>query len=203
MSIGDTLRGAFGGSSKPPLTPEEQELLNRCVYTVQQGLVAFSKVGGALKVIRAKQLFRNTHDSFEAFCESVFHLTARRCQQLIEASEVVEGMKLVAPEAPLPTTAKAAAALAGLQPQQAIAAFTEAKQAAGAGEPTANQVRAAADKHRPKKKTKRSKLAKPTRLKLPGCTLVITPNKKFDGDLVAALRTAIEKIEASRPAAAA
>ena len=203
MSIGDTIRGAFGGS-KPPLTLEEQELLSRCVFTVQQGLVAFSKVGGALKVIRAKQLYRATHDTFESYCESTFGLTARRCQQLIEASEVVEQMKLASPVAPLPATAKAAAALAGLQPQQAIEAFTEARATAAPAEPTASQIKEAADKHRTAKGKKRVRAAKPIRLKVPGATVIIVPNKKaWTGDISAALTAAIDRVHASASSAAA
>lgn len=199
MSIGDTLRGLVG--QRPKLSEEETQLLYRCEVTIKSGLESFARVGGALSVIRAKQLYRDKFDSFEQYAEKTFNLTSRRLNQLIEASETCLKLKAAAPDVAPPSTAAQAAALKQLDGDQAAAALQEARAIAG-GEPTAGQVAQAAAKHR-KRKVTRAKVAKPTRLKLPGCTLTITPNRKFDGDLLAALRTAIAKLEANQPISAA
>ena len=180
-------------SGKSKLTTEEQQLRDRCEVTIKIGIQAFATVGGALQVIREKQLYRSTHDSFAGYCEGVFNLSERRCNQLIESSQVCEALKMTAPGVTAPTHEAQVRPLAGLPVGKAVEAWTEAVEAAAPKAPSGVAVKAAADKRRPGKKA--PKAAKPIRFKVPGATVIVVPNKKaWSGDVSAALTAAIDRI---------
>jgi hypothetical protein len=178
--------------NKPRLTPEEQGQLDLCITTVKAGCAAFAKAGTALAAIKARQLYRASHDSFEAFCEHHFGLTARRVNQLIESAAVCQELAKHIPGAPLPKVEAEARALTGLTPAAAVEVWKEAVEVASPGTPSTAVVKKIADKKRPKKKA--SKAAKPIRFKVPGAVVVVIPNKKaWSGNPADALQAALDR----------
>jgi hypothetical protein len=60
--------------------------------TVQQ---AFFVAGKALKLLRDKRLYRETHTTFESYVRDRFDFTRRAADYLISAAEIVENLKAV------------------------------------------------------------------------------------------------------------
>jgi hypothetical protein len=196
MAIMNIFSGAAGMlSGKPRLTPEEQTQLEHCVSVVKTGCQAFAKAGTALAAIKSRQLYRASHDSFEAFCEHQFGLTARRVNQLIESSAICLELAKHVPGAPLPRVEAEARALAGLTPAAAVEVWKEAVEVAAPETPSTAIVKKIADKKRPKKKS--TKAAKPIRFKVPGAVVVVIPNKKaWSGNPADALQAALDRAAA-------
>ena len=187
---------SFTGSAKKPLSAEEAAELTRCVQVVKAGLVAFVEAGKALDVVREKQLYRQSFESFEAWAEHELNLTGRRALQIIESAKIFETLKIVSKVAP--KYEAQVRPLAGLAPVDQVEAWSEAVVAAAPAEPSGVEVRVAADKRR--KNKRRSKIAKPVRLKVPGGIVIVTPNKAFSG-LVDTLAAALKKaMAADKPA---
>ena len=170
------------------LSAAEQAELTKCVETVRRGLRSFVEAGQALLVIKTKQLYRANHPTFEAFAQVEFGLTARRLSQLIESFEVVENLKSLSPSSPAPVVEAQVRPLANMPAAKQAAIYAEAVQLAGGEAPAPKLVKEVAARHRPAKKGK--KVARPVRLRVPGGTVVVEPNKAFtsvEDALVAAL----------------
>ena len=73
-----------------PLSASEIEERNRLENTVQQ---AFYQAGQALKQLRDRKLYRETHATFEAYVRDRFDYSKRAAYYLISASEVIENLK--------------------------------------------------------------------------------------------------------------
>ena len=180
------------------LTAAEQAELTQCVDQVRRGLGAFLVAGEALVKIRDKQLYRRDYRSFEDFANAEFGLTSRRLFQLIESFELVKTMKSISPLLPTPTIEAQVRPLAGLTPIEQVEAFSEAVELAGGELPTPKQVKAAAAKRRPARRGR--KVAKPVRLRVPGGSVLIIPNKAFDS-VEACLLAALEQARTKAAAA--
>lgn len=59
---------------------------------INNQLKRFYEVGAALKKIRDKRLYRETCDTFEAFCRMYLDISRIHVYRLIQASEVVENL---------------------------------------------------------------------------------------------------------------
>lgn len=70
------------------LTVPERSQLRRLTAIVKDGLRTFVQVGNALKEIRDGKLYRETHQTFEAFCASEFDVGKSQAYRLIEAAQV-------------------------------------------------------------------------------------------------------------------
>ena len=171
------------------LTAAERAELETCVQVVRRGLGAFLEAGEALHRIKAKQLYRSSHATFEAFAIAEFNLTGRRLQQLIESFEIVRTMKSISPNLPTPAVEAAVRPLAGLPPALQVEAFTEAVAAAGGESPTPRQVRESVARRKPASKVK---APRPVRFRVPGAIVEVTPNKAFPG-VVEALEAALNQ----------
>ena len=189
--------GEFFGGSMPVLTPSEQAELNRCVDQVRRGLGAFLVAGEALGTIKAKQLYRATHPTFEMFAQAEFGLTARRLAQLIESFEIVQSLKSISPSLPTPVVEAAVRPLAGLPEVDQAEAYLEAVEDAGGEAPSPKQVKAAADKRRPARRGR--KVARPVRLRVPGGSVIVEPNKAFQS-VEACLLAALEQLRSKAAA---
>lgn len=55
---------------------------------IESGLMTFFEVGAALAQIRERRLYRETHDTFEAYCQERWSFNRQRASQLIQASEM-------------------------------------------------------------------------------------------------------------------
>ena len=187
---------SFSGSAKKSLSAEESAELTRCIQVVKAGLVAFVEAGKALEVVREKQLYRQNFETFETWAAHELNLSGRRALQIIESAKIFETLKIVSTVAP--KYEAQVRPLAGLAPSDQVEAWEEAVVEASPAEPSGVEVRVAADKRR--KNKRRSKIAKPVRLKVPGGIVVVTPNKAFGG-LVETLAAALKKaMAAEKPA---
>ncbi|MBE9047693.1 hypothetical protein IQ255_25375 [Pleurocapsales cyanobacterium LEGE 10410] len=72
------------------LSQAEQEERDSLESTVQQ---AFFIAGKALKTLRDKRLYRETHATFESYVRDRFDYTRRAADYLILAAQVVENLK--------------------------------------------------------------------------------------------------------------
>ena len=169
-------------------SPAERAELAAAVATVKRGLGAFLEAGEALLRIRDRQLYRNTHTSFEGFAVAEFGLTGRRLQQLIESFEIVRTLKSISPNLPTPQVEAAVRPLAGLPDDLKLEAYQAAVDAAGGESPSPRQVKEAASARR--KPASKKKAPRPVRFRVPGAIVEITPNKAFGG-VVEALEAAL------------
>lgn len=169
-------------------TAEERAELAAAVATVKRGLGAFLEAGEALLRIRDKQLYRNTHPTFESFAVAEFGLTGRRLQQLSESYEIVRSLKSISPNLPTPQVEAAVRPLAGLPDDLKLAAYQDAVDAAGGESPSPRQVREAAARRKPAPK----KAARPVRFRVPGAIVEVVPNRAFGG-VVEALEAALNQ----------
>ena len=182
------------------LSEQEREALSKCEQAVTQGFQAFASAGRALTLIRNKQLYRETANTFEEYVATRWNMSRSYAARLIAAAEVFENLS---PMGNTPSSERIARPLAQLPPEQQREAWSEVVSNAPAGTDgtpvvTAAAVEAAVAKRTSKKK-KRTKLAKPTRLKVPGATVIITPNKAFAGSVIEVLQAAIAKLSEQQP----
>ena len=182
------------------LSEQEREALSKCEQAVTQGFQAFASAGRALLLIRDKQLYREQANTFEEYVSAKWNMTRNYADRIIAAAEVCA---ILMPSGHMPTSERVARPLASLPADQQRAAWGEVVSNAPVGpdgQPvvTAAAVEAAVAKRTSKKK-KRAKLAKPTRLKVPGATVIITPNKAFAGSVIEVLQAAIAKLSEQQP----
>jgi hypothetical protein len=187
-------------SFRRTLSEQEREALTKCEQAVTQGFQAFASAGRALALIRDKQLYRESASTFEEYVATRWRMSRQHAARLIEAAAVLENLS---PMGSAPNSERIARPLAQLPPEQQREAWSEVVSNAPAGTDgtpvvTAAAVEAAVAKRTSKKK-KRAKLAKPTRLKVPGATVIITPNKAFAGSVIEVLQAAIAKLSEQQP----
>src|SRR5215203_6090051 len=70
------------------LDRSEEIRLDELESIIERGLETFIEVGQALAEIRKKKLYRETHESFEAYCKERWHFSGRRGRQLMAAAKV-------------------------------------------------------------------------------------------------------------------
>lgn len=119
------------------LIPAEAARLAELKAVVTDGLQTFVTVGQALAEIRDIRLYRQTHDTFEAFCADEWGLSRPRAYELINAASVTAAVSAMA-DTPAPTNERQARELTGLP------ADTAAEVMRKAHETTAGRVTAAA-----------------------------------------------------------
>ncbi len=116
--------------------------LAECERVIARGLETFVEVGRALLAIRDEKLYRETHDTFAAYCQDRWNLSKSRAYQLIEASGVVENVQHVGRK----PNARQAAELAKVSPDQQAEIWDDV--VAGHGDKvTAAKVKAAVEAH--------------------------------------------------------
>jgi hypothetical protein len=101
-----------------PLVASELAVLTECEATIRDGLQTFVVVGRALAKIRDGRLYRQTHLTFEAYCDQEFSLSRSRAYRFIEAAQVTEAMSPIGDIA-VPATESQARELSGLAPETA------------------------------------------------------------------------------------
>lgn len=75
------------------LTTTEATRLAELEIVIERGLQTFIEVGSALMEIRNSRLYRQTHATFEEYCQERWDLRRSRTYQLMDAAEVVENLK--------------------------------------------------------------------------------------------------------------
>lgn len=129
-----------------PLTADEEQRLAECETRIRSGLRTFVEVGKALAEIRDGRLYRQTHETFEAYCEMDWQLSRKRAYDLMGAAITVEALSPMG-DTPAPTSERQARELSGLAPETAAEVM---KTAATSGKVTAETIRAAREVIAPK-----------------------------------------------------
>lgn len=75
------------------LSTNEATRLLELEIVIERGLQTFIEVGSALMEIRNSRLYRQTHPTFEEYCQARWDLRRSRTYQLMDAAEVVENLK--------------------------------------------------------------------------------------------------------------
>lgn len=146
--------------AEAPLTEAERMKLVDLEMNIREGLETFVTVGASLAQIREQRLYRETHDTFEAYCQERWDWTASRARQLIGATEVVQQIESVTP-GNTPPTEKHARELVSVPTEKRAEVWQEAVEGSG-GKPTAKDVAKAAkpykpaSERKPRKKVERS-----------------------------------------------
>lgn len=125
------------------LTVNEQLRLAELQSIIYRNFKAFYTVGCALLEIRDRRLYRETHDTFEAFCRERFEIARRTAYQYIKTSTVMDNLKNCAQCAQieyLPANEAQVRPLCLLDPEKQIKAWTEAMKTAPDGRVTAKHV---------------------------------------------------------------
>lgn len=190
------------------MTEKDRELRDRAEAIVLRGLKAAEAVreaGKALHTLKAKDLWRDTHDSWQEYVEQRFQITARRAHQLVEFSAFTEAVsEAIGTTVPVTLTERALRPLSDVPPEQVGDAIAEAIAESGGGEPTPAAIRKAAAKRKASKGKGKAKAQKPITIRVAGAKVTITPThpepvfRGWQETLVAAL----EKVRTDRREAA-
>jgi protein gp37 len=86
-----------------PLTKSEKEELESLEVIVSSGLKSFWEAGKALRKIRDRGLYRDTHKTFEDYCEEKWEMSRAEAYRQIGAASVIEDISTTSPTF-LPTT---------------------------------------------------------------------------------------------------
>jgi len=205
--VDDDSMGVFSKGDLPaPLTAIERAELAKCEAAVTDGVRAFAIAGKALARIREKQLYRETHDTFETYVSAKWKMSRQHALRLIDAAEVVRNLAPIGSQA-APLSEFQARQLAPLTPDAQREAWGEVVADApldSAGKPVVSTeaIESAVAKRRPKKGRRKAQ-PRPTRIRVPGAIVIVTPNKKFTGTPADALRASLEKLESVPVAKAA
>lgn len=190
--------GWFSDNRKPAMTSEERALRDRAEAVVLQGLKAVAAVreaGKALHTLKSRDLWRDTHDSWQTYTQERFGISARRAHQLVEFSQFTEAVAEAIGTSGTAVTLseRALRPLADVPADEVGEAIAEAVAASGGGEPTPAAIRAAASKRKRKPKSRKAKPTKPLTIRVAGAKVTISPThaepvfRGFRETLVAAL----------------
>ncbi len=147
-----------------PLNPEEKDLLQECEAEIDENLDAFTAVGVSLFKIKSQKLYRETHPSFEAYCNDKWGFSRFHATRLINASKVVKNLEKAHQVGAVlvPPTEACARKIADLTPDEQEAVCKEVKNSVGERKPHAKDYENARNKVLPHKaitssaKTKKS-----------------------------------------------
>lgn len=96
--------GAATTTTPAKLTEDEARELREFEETVTTGLEHFWKVGEALRQIRDKGLYRETHETFESYCLERWSISRPEAYRQIGAAEVIRDLS-IKDGVPVPATA--------------------------------------------------------------------------------------------------
>jgi len=127
------------------LTEAEEKTLAAQEKIITAGVRTVFAVGEALRVIRDGKLYRDTHATFEEYCQEKWQFTHRRANQLAEGSETVKVLGTMVPKRDvspvIPQNERQIRPLAGLPSEQKKEAWKDATK--DTPTPTGKQVAAA------------------------------------------------------------
>jgi len=188
----------FGGQQPEAMTDKERELRDRAEAVVLRGLKAADAVkeaGKALQTLKSRDLWRDTHDSWQLYVQERFGITARRAHQLTEFSAFTDAVAeaIGTTGTAVTLTERALRPLADVQPEELHVVVAEAVAASGGAEPTPAAIRKVVADRKDKKKKKPARTEKPRTYRVGGAKVTITPTmaapafRGFRESLVAAL----------------
>lgn len=161
------------------MTDKEREIRDRAEAIVLRGLKAAEAVreaGKALHTLKSRDLWRDTHDSWQEYVQERFQITPRRALQLVEFSTFTEAVaEAIGTTVPVTLSERALRPLADVPPEEVGAAIAEAVAESGGGEPTPAAIRKAASKRKSKAKGKKVRPPKPVTVRVGGAKVIIEP----------------------------
>jgi DNA primase len=183
------------------MTEQEKQLRDRAEQAVKRGLQAVSTVkeaGRSLHLLKSRELWRDTHDSWQLYVEQTFQISARRAHQLYEFSQFSDAVAdfIGTSGTAVTLSERALRPLADVPPEQIQETIAEAVAESGGGEPTPAAIRKAAAKRKVKGKRRKERPAKPFTVRVAGAKVTITPTHPepvFRG-YVETLQAALNKI---------
>lgn len=78
-----------------PLSGTEQKRRVELEEVITRNFTAFYEVGCALREIRERQLYRNTHDRFDHYCKELWEINRSHAYRMIDASFIVDSIKQI------------------------------------------------------------------------------------------------------------
>lgn len=123
------------------LLPAESNRLTHLENTIERGLQTFVEVGAALLEIRDGSLYRDSHATFEAYCQERWGMTRDYAYKQIGAANVYHGIQNAGLEV-APTSERQARALTSLPPTAQPEVWQRAVDTAPDGRITAAHVAA-------------------------------------------------------------
>lgn len=129
--------------SEKELSYPEQERLAELEKTISKNFQAFYVVGCALAEINASRLYRQTHETFEAYCRERFEIARRTAYRYIEASTAMDNLRNCAQIGHiehLPANEAQVRPLTRLESEKQVDAWKEAVTSAPDGHVTAKHV---------------------------------------------------------------
>ena len=98
------------------LSEQEQQTLRDCERTIRKGLQAFFTVGHALLQIQHGRLYRQTHPTFQAYCQGRFGLSHSHAYRHIEGAKVLQHLSPIG-DKPMPANEAQTRPLVPLAPE--------------------------------------------------------------------------------------
>lgn len=136
----------LGASVTPHLNADEHFEFITCKQIIERHLEKFIEVGLAFNTIRNKRLYRETHDTFEDWCEDAYGTTARQVYRICRAAEMVQDWRLRAStlgsQFPYPAGEKTVRPLLSLPQDEQMPAWYEAVSKHPRGQPSFRDVQA-------------------------------------------------------------
>lgn len=127
---------------KSKLSTEEESSLERLEQVIERGIATFVEVGAALHQIQSQRLYRQKHDSFEAYLASRWNFKRAHAYRLINAYRVLETIQ---DEDGKVLSESHTRQLARLPEDQRAEALLRAKELAGKKTRTAKHIQQAVD----------------------------------------------------------
>lgn len=126
------------------LSMDERSELAECETKIARGLQTFYEVGEALLKIRDSRLYRETHGTFEDYCQEKWQLKERQAYLLMDATKVVKNLKADQIDQ-LPVNEAQVRPLTQLEPEEQRLVWDVVQQTAPNGKPTAAHVKSVVD----------------------------------------------------------
>ena len=123
------------------LPVEDTTDLIRLEQTIERGITTFIEVGSALLEIRDRRLYKESYDTFDAYCKERWKMSHRHANRLIGAADVASDLGPMGPK----ISERTIRPLVELPKPERKAAFNEAV-AKTNGKPTAKAVQEAVDR---------------------------------------------------------
>jgi hypothetical protein len=112
---------------------------------------AFYEAGKALRELRDRRLYRNSHKTFDEYCKDRFSYNRSRSYQLLDAAGVVDNLRACPQFVDiLPTAEGQVRPLTKLEAEEQVDCWQEAVEAAGGKVPSGRIVKSIVDKIREK-----------------------------------------------------
>ena len=124
------------------ISKREAEWLSELETKISMGMKTFVEVGNALLEIRDNRLYRESHKTFEDYCQEKWGMSRRHSNRLIQSASVINSLSQdLGPTGPIqPTSERQARPLTRLSAPLQEEAWERAVETAPKGRITANHV---------------------------------------------------------------